>query len=87
MQTRTNLVCYKGHNYPIWDIDYSPLGTSEMPLNEFFVIFVLGYYFATASHDRTARLWSTDHIHPLRIFAGHLSDVNVRFDCIRFLTF
>jgi len=29
-----------------------------------------GHYFATCSHDRTARLWSTDHIYPLRIFAG-----------------
>ncbi|KAJ3295779.1 Transcription initiation factor TFIID subunit 5 [Borealophlyctis nickersoniae] len=33
-------------------------------------------YFATASHDKTARLWSCDHIYPLRIFAGHLSDVD-----------
>ena len=37
-----------------------------------------GYYFASASYDRTARLWSTDSAQPLRIFAGHLSDVNVR---------
>lgn len=57
----SNLVVYKGHTYPVWDVCFSPLG----------------YYFATASHDRTARLWSTDHIYPLRIFAGHLSDVNV----------
>lgn len=56
-----NLVVYKGHNYPIWDVDMGPYGV----------------YFATASHDRTARLWSTDHIYTLRIFVGHLSDVNV----------
>ena len=62
VDTKTNLVCYKGHNYPVWDCDFSPLG----------------YYFATASHDRTARLWSTDRIFPLRIYAGHLSDVDVR---------
>lgn len=31
--------------------------------------------FATASHDRTARLWLTDRISPVRILAGHLSDV------------
>jgi transcription initiation factor TFIID subunit 5 len=61
MDTRTALVAYKGHNYPVWDVQFSPLG----------------YYFATASHDRTARLWSTDHVFPLRIFAGHLSDVEV----------
>lgn len=83
LDTWTNLVAYKvwpsggrgvpltvpcadrahqGHNYPIWALDSSPLGL----------------YFATASHDRTARLWSTDRIYPLRIFAGHLSDVDVR---------
>lgn len=50
--------------FPVWGTAFSPLG----------------FYFATASHDRTARLWSTDHVYPLRVFAGHLSDVNaVRF--------
>jgi transcription initiation factor TFIID subunit 5 len=33
LQTYTNLVCYKGHNYPVWDVDFSPVG----------------FYFATAS--------------------------------------
>ena len=37
----------------------------------------LGHYFASASHDRTARIWSMDRVHPLRIMAGHLSDVDV----------
>ena len=36
-----------------------------------------GHYFASASHDRTARIWSMDRIQPLRIMAGHLSDVDV----------
>ncbi|KAJ2886559.1 Transcription initiation factor TFIID subunit 5 [Coemansia aciculifera] len=64
LDTYTNVVCYKGHNYPVWDVSFAPQG----------------FYFATASHDRTARLWSCDHIHALRIFAGHLADVNcVRF--------
>jgi transcription initiation factor TFIID subunit 5 len=54
-------VAYKGHIYPVWDVRFSPHG----------------YYFATASHDRTARLWATDHHQPLRIFAGHFSDVDV----------
>lgn len=40
-----------------------------------------GHYFASASYDRTARLWSTDHQQPLRIFAGHVSDVNVSSFC------
>jgi len=61
MDTFTNLVRYKGHNYPVWDVDFASTG----------------FYFATASHDRTARLWSCDQIHPLRIFVGHLSDVDV----------
>ncbi|XP_047338133.1 transcription initiation factor TFIID subunit 5 [Impatiens glandulifera] len=58
-----NLVCYKGHNYPVWDVKFSPAG----------------HYFASASHDRTARIWSMDRIQPLRIMAGHLSDV----DCVQ----
>ncbi|CAK9146984.1 unnamed protein product [Ilex paraguariensis] len=56
-----NLVCYKGHNYPVWDVKFSPVG----------------HYFASSSHDRTARIWSMDRIQPLRIMAGHLSDVDM----------
>ena len=36
-----------------------------------------GHYFASCGHDNTARLWSTDHYQPLRLFTGHLSDVDV----------
>jgi len=65
MDTNTNVVCYKSHNYPIWDVSFSP---------------IVGYYFATASHDRTARIWATPYTSPLRILAGHLADVtSVRF--------
>ncbi|KAJ3341732.1 Transcription initiation factor TFIID subunit 5, partial [Kappamyces sp. JEL0680] len=60
VETRSNLVVYKGHNYPVFDVVFSPNG----------------YYFATASLDRTARLWSVDHLFPLRLFVGHLSDVD-----------
>ena len=63
METKTNLVVYKGHNYPVFDVKFSPQG----------------YYFATASIDKTARLWSVDHLFPLRIFVGHLSDVEVKY--------
>ncbi|KAH6829433.1 TBP-associated factor 5 [Perilla frutescens var. hirtella] len=61
-----NLVCYKGHNYPVWDVQFSPMG----------------HYFASTSHDRTARIWSMDRIQPLRIMAGHLSDVDSG-ECVR----
>jgi len=61
MNKNQNIVNYYGHNYPIWDVTFSPHDL----------------YFATASNDRTARLWKSDHIYPLRIFAGHFSDVNV----------
>ncbi|CAN0408205.1 unnamed protein product, partial [Ectocarpus sp. 13 AM-2016] len=44
---------------PVWDVAFGPAG----------------YYFATASDDRTACLWSTDCASPLRIFAGHLKGV------------
>ncbi len=61
LDTMTNVVAYRGHSKPIWDVDWSPRGI----------------YFATGSRDHTARLWSTDRIQPLRIFAGHLNDVDV----------
>lgn len=64
LDTYGALVAYRGHQYPVWDVSWGPLGT----------------YFATASADRTARLWSAERINPLRIYAGHLSDVDcVRF--------
>jgi WD40 repeat protein len=45
----------------------------------------VGQYFASASHDRTARIWSMDRIQPLRIMAGHLSDVDVSSFYIYFI--
>jgi len=64
MDTMTNVVAYRGHQNPVWDVDWSPMGI----------------YFTTASRDRTARLWSTDRTSTLRIYAGHSSDVDcVRF--------
>ena len=61
MDTMTNVVAYRGHQNPVWDVDWSHMGI----------------YFATASRDRTARLWSTDRTSTLRIYAGHSSDVDV----------
>ncbi|SNX87195.1 related to TAF5 - TFIID and SAGA subunit [Melanopsichium pennsylvanicum] len=60
LDTYSALVVYRGHQHPIWDIKWSPIGT----------------YFATASADKTARLWSTERVNPLRMYAGHLSDVD-----------
>lgn len=39
LQTFTCLVGYKGHNYPVWDTQFSPYG----------------YYFVSGGHDRVAR--------------------------------
>ncbi|KIM66256.1 hypothetical protein SCLCIDRAFT_1211492 [Scleroderma citrinum Foug A] len=64
LDTMSNVVVYRGHQNPVWDVQWGPMGI----------------YFATASRDRTARLWSTDRTSCLRIYAGHLSDVDcVRF--------
>ncbi|KAI5123609.1 hypothetical protein M0805_003425 [Coniferiporia weirii] len=60
METMSNIVAYRGHQNPVWDVQWSPLGI----------------YFATGSRDKTARLWSTDRVSALRIYAGHLSDVD-----------
>ena len=64
LDTYTNLLAYRGHKDPVWDVEWGPMGV----------------YFATASRDRTARLWSTDRVNPLRIYNGHLSDVDVSDD-------
>ncbi|KAG7099139.1 hypothetical protein E1B28_001010 [Marasmius oreades] len=60
MDTMTDLIAFRGHENPVWDVKWSPMGI----------------YFATASRDRTARLWSTDRTACLRIYAGHLGDVD-----------
>ncbi|EJU01186.1 WD40 repeat-like protein [Dacryopinax primogenitus] len=56
-----NVVVYRGHESPVWDVQWGPLGT----------------YFASGSRDRTARLWCTERLAPLRVFAGHLNDVDI----------
>lgn len=38
----------------------------------------LGIYFATASKDNTARIWTLERTYPLRVLAGHNMDVDVR---------
>ncbi|KAF2657788.1 WD40 repeat-like protein [Lophiostoma macrostomum CBS 122681] len=60
LDTWSCLVAYRGHENPIWDLQWGPFG----------------HYFLTGSHDRTARLWSTEHIEPLRIYVGHDNDVD-----------
>ncbi|XP_041360562.1 TAF5-like RNA polymerase II p300/CBP-associated factor-associated factor 65 kDa subunit 5L [Gigantopelta aegis] len=60
MNTHTNVVCYRGHSYPVWDVDAS----------------LTGGYFASCSQDRTAKMWCTDRIYPLRSFVGHTYDVD-----------
>ncbi|KAI8447009.1 WD40-repeat-containing domain protein [Phakopsora pachyrhizi] len=59
-----NLVVYRGHREPVWDVEWGPKGI----------------YFASASRDRTARLWCCERVGAVRMFVGHLSDVDcVRF--------
>ncbi|KAF2870928.1 WD40-repeat-containing domain protein [Massariosphaeria phaeospora] len=60
LETWTCLVAYRGHNSPVWDVQWGPLG----------------HYFLTGSNDRTARLWATDHIESLRMYVGHDNDVD-----------
>ncbi|KAL0951288.1 hypothetical protein HGRIS_007999 [Hohenbuehelia grisea] len=60
MDTMTNVVAYRGHQNPVWDVKWNPTGI----------------YFASASRDRTARLWSTDRTNCLRLYTGHDNDVD-----------
>lgn len=50
------LVVFKGHLFPVWDVAACPRG----------------YYFASASIDKTARLWCTERLETIRLFAGLL---------------
>lgn len=52
---------YRGHRYPIWCVDESPVGM----------------YMATGSKDLTARLWSLENEFPLITYVGHTQDVEV----------
>ena len=52
-----NLAAYRGHLFPVWDVAACPGGL----------------YAATASADRTARVWSTERTQSLRILAGGCS--------------
>jgi WD40 repeat protein len=53
---RGAMLCYvcRGHMCPVWDVAACPHGT----------------YFMSAGADQTARLWSTEHARPLRVFNG-----------------
>jgi len=56
-----NIFTYRtGTKSPVWDVQFSPAG----------------HYFLSGSHDGRARLWSVEGKAPVRIFSGHLSDVN-----------
>ena len=42
LQSRSCLVVYHAHQFPVWEVKFSPLG----------------YYFASAGNDRTACVWN-----------------------------
>jgi len=44
---------------PAWDVSFGPLG----------------YYFLAANQNRTACVYSTDRVSPIRLLTGHVSDV------------
>ena len=67
--TGKSLVQYKGHNYSVWDVAMSPRDV----------------HFASASFDRTMRLWDMEHAYPLRILAGHYHSVDVSSICLNLL--
>ncbi|KAF2760839.1 WD40 repeat-like protein [Pseudovirgaria hyperparasitica] len=60
LETWSNVVVYKSHDAPVWDVKWGPYG----------------HYFLTGSADWTARLWSTDHVEPHKIYVGHDNDVD-----------
>jgi len=59
LETWQQLICYKGHSGPVWDIRWGPFG----------------HYFASSGWDKTVRIWAQDHVSPLRLMVGHDSSV------------
>lgn len=56
-----NLVVYRTPTaFPVWDVAYAPLG----------------HFFVTGSYDRVGRIWCTSRTQPVRMLAGHYSDVS-----------
>ncbi|XP_022936938.1 transcription initiation factor TFIID subunit 5 isoform X3 [Cucurbita maxima] len=55
-----SLVCYKGHNYPVWDVQCVQWHANCN-------------YIATGSSDKTVRLWDVQSGECVRIFIGHRS--------------
>ena len=65
LDTFSALVSYRGHQYPVWDVTWAPLGT----------------YFATASADRTAKMipqaeYLVDEGAPHGLFYTHKDALN-----------
>ena len=58
LQVWSCLIVYKGHDSPVWDVEWGPWG----------------HYFVSASMDKTARMWSQSEAGYLRIFIGNEKD-------------
>ena len=50
LQQKSLLGVFHGHSFPVWRVQFSPLG----------------YYFASCSNDRTAKLWQIKQHVPIR---------------------
>lgn len=74
LDSYTCMVKYHVHRGPVWSVDWS---TTVCIYDIMIVITDQGKYFVTGGHDRSAKLMRSDKMSPLRIFAGHLADVDV----------
>ena len=50
---------YRGHIKTIWSVSFCPSG----------------YFFLSASSDKTVKLWVTDDSKPQKVYIGHKEDV------------
>jgi hypothetical protein len=51
-------------------------------LTMFFIFRYGSNYFASCSQVKTAKLWTTDRIFPVRSFVGHTADVDVSYQSL-----
>ncbi|KAL0071905.1 Transcription initiation factor TFIID subunit 5 [Marasmius tenuissimus] len=79
MDTMSDIVAFRGHENPVWDVKWSPMGiyfataSRDRHLGDVDCVqfHPNSLYLATGSGDWTARLWDVQRGSCVRVFVGH----------------